>query len=311
MRLVVVGLFVCCWVARAGAADHDPRPLTTAEQAVFVPLVCGGAIQLIPRADPPYSHRCATLIGYPGGADRLAMLAHDPRKDMRFPTVSYGSFTQPSADEAYVSYDASFAPHVEMFGGGILFRHNHGSWRLVAWFPAERRAKCIALPGEGKQEMLCLEGDGHATSSDEDVTPILTAQNLDIIPGSANWVNEYKTVYKLERPVFAMRDNNFETCADRKANLDHIADTHEPCSGRPRDVGFLIEITGFKRSPRPGALAEASVVYAAPADVEKACRATCYLDARQQTGVVVFSLQGKRILVTMPGGLNLRSAIKP
>ena len=43
----------------AAAENHNPRALSAAEQAAFLPLVCGGAS----GAGGGYAHQCASLRG--------------------------------------------------------------------------------------------------------------------------------------------------------------------------------------------------------------------------------------------------------
>lgn len=311
-----VVIFACAaGGAQAGGGNHDPHALSAAEIAEFLPLACAHA-QKIKHGhgsnENPFDYRCQRLGGYPSDPGNLGKLRLRRDRDLTLEAIAFGSFTRAGADEAYISYSGDFEDDTTLFGGGILFEHRKKAWHVVTWYPAERRADCVALPSNGKQELLCLDGDGHADSSSEGIDATLTAQDATGQPGSAErWKLEHETVYSLARPVLALRDNNFASCNDRRMNPSHIVDTNDPCSGLAKGVGFLIEITGLKRSRRAGVLAEAAVVYSAPEDVEKACRVTCYLDARQQSGVVLFSLQGTRILVTMPGGFNLQSAIRP
>jgi hypothetical protein len=123
--------------------------------------------------------------------------------------------------------------------------------------------------------------------------------------------DEDKTTYKLSRKVFAVRDNNFSACEDMRTNPLHINGDANPCPTHAKDAGFLYEIKDMKRSHLPGIFAEASVIYIASDDLEKACKVTCYLDAPQKEGTAYFTLNGKTINVMMPEGLNLQSAFKP
>ncbi|WP_298214655.1 hypothetical protein [Acidocella sp.] len=142
------------------AANHDPRPLTAAEQAAFLPLVCAGA------GGPAqgFAHQCASLPGYPsqdyGGAGLGLGISLD--------TVILGHLTSAGADEAYVTYEGSFEPHATNFGGGILFRRGPQGWRRQGWYPGGQADRCVSLNPTGQAVFLCLtswEGQGEADSA--------------------------------------------------------------------------------------------------------------------------------------------------
>jgi hypothetical protein len=133
------------------AANSDARALTAAEQAAFLPLVCGGAS----AGSDGYAHNCTSLPGYPsadyGGAGTGLGIT--------FTSVITGHLSNATADEADVTYQGSFESHADNFGGGILFAADgKGGWTLVKWLPGEMMDGCLSLNPEGHAQMLCLRG---------------------------------------------------------------------------------------------------------------------------------------------------------
>lgn len=128
-------------VASASSDDHDPHNVTRSEGAALYPLACRNA------AATGSGHRCSALIGYHGAP---------PVQDLDLATIAYGSFTAPGANQAYVTYSTMFEPHANNFGGGILFERSGAGWKLVRWYPGGQMDRCVAVPGGGKQRMLCL-----------------------------------------------------------------------------------------------------------------------------------------------------------
>lgn len=159
-------------------ANQDARALTGAEQAAFLPLACAGA----GAGSAGYAHSCASLPGYPGSDYGGAGLG----LGLTFTSVAYGQFSAP--DQAYVSYQGSFEPHADNFGGGILFTRQAGGWALSAWYPGGALDGCLALSSSGRSKMLCLRGFtgqgeadsvlGIATPGEQGFTKILAASDL-------------------------------------------------------------------------------------------------------------------------------------
>jgi len=133
------------------AANQDARALSGAEQAVFVPLVCGGAS----AGSDGFAHNCTSLPGYPSndyGGDGLGL-------GISLTSVVTGHLSSATGTEAYVSYQGSFESHANNFGGGILFGANAaGGWTLEKWFPGETMDGCLSLNPQGRAELLCLRG---------------------------------------------------------------------------------------------------------------------------------------------------------
>lgn len=133
------------------AANQDARPLGATAQTAFLPLVCGGAS----AGTDGYAHDCTSLPGYPsadyGGAGTGLGIT--------LTSVIYGHITSPQADEAYVSYQGSFEPHADNFGGGILFAADgKGGWVLRKWVPGASMDGCLSLTPQGEAKMLCVNG---------------------------------------------------------------------------------------------------------------------------------------------------------
>ncbi len=161
--------------------NMDARALSAVEQALFTPLVCGGAS----AGSDGYEHNCTSLPGYPsddyGGAGTGLGIT--------LTSVIYGHITESGTIEAYVSYQGSFEPHVNDFGGGILFKQNgQGGWALARWVPGGVMDGCLALNPAGRTKMLCVRGDTGQGETDTvlgiwspgaaDDTKILAASDL-------------------------------------------------------------------------------------------------------------------------------------
>ncbi len=137
--------------APVAAANQDARALTDAEQAAFLPLVCGGAS----AGSDDFAHDCTSLPGYPssdyGGAGTGLGIS--------LTSVITGHLSNATADEAYVSYQGSFEAHVDNFGGGILFgADGKGGWVLKKWMPGGAMDGCLSLNPQGRARFLCVAG---------------------------------------------------------------------------------------------------------------------------------------------------------
>ncbi len=119
---------------------------------------------------------------------------------MSLTSIVRGALTAPGADEAYVSYRGALESHATMDGGGILFRRVAGAWRRVAWYPAEWRDGCLALPDSMPMEMLCRWGDSHYDMAEEDTRVTATVPQPD-----------QPETYRLSQPVRMVRDNTYYT----------------------------------------------------------------------------------------------------
>lgn len=240
------------------AANDGPRALSGAEQAAFLPLVCGGAS----GPGGGFAHQCATLPGYPsqdyGGAG-LGL-------GMTLQSVIYGHLTNADANEAYVTYTGSFEPHVTNFGGGILFAGGQGHWRLQAWYPGGQAQHCVSLNPIGRAKFLCLygyEGQGEADS-------LLTLQSLPPPSG--------------EKPALL-----------RAADLRGTVDPNRNCQNRSGDEAVLLAIVALR--PAPGG-ASAQISYVSAEDARAACLAQSFAKAPVQQATLALHWNGSAMSVS-------------
>ena len=225
--------------AQQQVANHDPRALSDAEQAAFLPLVCGGAS----GPGGGFAHQCTSLPGYPsqdyGGAG-LGL-------GITLQSVVYGHLTSADADEAYVTYAGSFEPHATNFGGGILFTGGPGAWRLKAWYPGGQAEHCVSLTPTGRAKFVCrygYEGQGEADS-------LLAVVNLPPPSG--------------EKPAI-LSANDLRGTLDPNANCQHL----------PPGQAVLLSIDSL--SPAAGGAA-AGITYVSADDAKAACAAHDFANA--------------------------------
>jgi hypothetical protein len=221
------------------AANHDPRALTSAEQAAFLPLVCGGAT----GPGGGFAHQCTSLPGYPtqdyGGAG-LGL-------GITLQSVVAGHLTGEDADEAYVTYTGSFEPHVTNFGGGILFTGGPGAWKLKGWHPGGQADHCVSLNPTGRAKFVCrygYEGQGEADS-------LLTVENLPPPSG--------------EKPAI-LSASDLRGTVNPNGNCEHL----------PPGEAVLLSIDSL--SPAAGG-AQAGVTYVGAAEAKTACAAHNFANA--------------------------------
>lgn len=276
--------FAAAFLAHAvalGAANSDARALEAGEIAAFIPLICAGAVRET-TPDGVTQFHCNDVIGY---SDTALGARLPDEKTLTLVSVLMGGLTALNADQAYVSYRASFAAHADNFGGGILFERKEGTWRLVQWYPGAQRDECLALPGVGPAEALCRFHDGHIDSSADSIEVAF------VVPqgGAA------QPAHVLSNPVIARRDNNFTDCSDERDNPQHRSPyVADPCAGATARNGLLVEIRSLHRAAG-GRSAEAAVLFAPAEEVERACLATCFRDASSVEGRLEFGLQGRVI----------------
>ncbi len=243
-----------------GAANHDPHSLTAEEQAAFLPLVCAG----VSAGSGGYQHNCASLTGYPsqdvGGAG-LGL-------GLTLTTVIYGQLTAAGADEAYVSYQGSFEPHADNFGGGILFENQGGAWRLANWFPGGAAEHCLSLNPTGRAKLLCLfsyAGQGEADS----------VLDLVTIPSSGSLsLDKVLTATDL-RGTMAPEAN----CGLRKSS----------------DQAVLLGISSLAHAANG---ATAQVEYVPAAQAATACAAKGFANAATQKATLTFAWDGSALAIS-------------
>jgi hypothetical protein len=268
MRILLLGIAVASGLAGAADADHDSRKLTAAEQRIFFPLVCSRPARHDKNAN------CAKVLGY---SDDAPAVATDGAVSLDLAAIAYGAFSHAGADQAYVTYGASFEPHANNFGGGILFERQMAHWRLVRWYSGGQRDPCIALPAAGGVlKHLCLSywtGSGETDAS----IRVDGLPSPDADAGTA---------------MLAAQDVREAEMGDQS--------NYQCTLTRAPSEGILLSIDDLRRSRVPGVLAEAHVTYAAPHDVAAACRRNAFAKVRETHAVVRFVVRGNRVVALTP-----------
>ncbi len=269
-ELLVCGVAACGVMLPALGRDNapqDPRPLTSSEDRTFFRVTCA---RPLPKDK---DENCALLRSYPREGQ-----AKIPVR-LEFEAIAYGSFTRLDADQAYVTYSGDFEPHLAGYGGGILFERSNGSWRLVHWFSGAQMDRCVALPLERQQRMLCLavwNGQGETDSS--------------------LWIMQVPTSPSGEvrqAPVLKAQDDTEAGDGDDMGNYQ--------CSlARRHSEGILLSVDRPRRSGNSEILAEADIVYAKARDADAACQRKSFANVRQTKGIVRFKLEGSHIVVLAP-----------
>lgn len=241
----------------ATAANQDARALNGAEQAAFLPLVCGG----ISAGSDGFAHNCTSLPGYPsddyGGAGTGLGLT--------LTSIIEGHLSNATADEAYVSYQGSFESHADDFGGGILFAADgKGGWTLEKWVPGGIMDGCLSLDPQGRTRMLCLRGFSGQGETD-------TALMVVSIPDRTG-----KTVLLASDLRETMDPNG--NCALRKS----------------ADQDVLLGIDSIARS---GTGYTAQIDYVPAATAEAACKAKTFGNAVTTKGTLNLTWDGSTITV--------------
>lgn len=228
------------------AFNHAPRPLSSAEQSAFLPLVCARAT----GPDKVYAHQCAALMGYPSADYGGAGLG----VGITLQTVIYGHLTSATADEAYVTYTGNFEPHATNYGGGILFVKDADSWKLKAWHPGGQANECVLLTPSGQAHFVCLTqwaGQGE-TDANLGVTTLPPPQG--------------------DRPAL-LRAKDLRDTLNPNAN----------CQGVQPGQAILLSIKDL--TPAPDG-AKASVSYVNAATAQSSCAASRFATAQPTPGTI-------------------------
>ncbi len=262
-----VALLLSC-TACASDADRDSRRLNATEHNTFFPLVCQKPIL------HDKENNCAGVIGYPDGSPGGSTFS------ISLDAVSYGSFTRANADQAYVTYAADFEPHVNNFGGGILFERTAGKWKLVGWYPGGQMDHCLALPVTDVQNMLCLSdwsGQGETDSS-------VWLRHVPPTNSSPFW--------KASIGILKAQDA-------REAGVAEPVGNYQCTLPRTKGEAILLSIGNLKRSKAAGFFAESTVTYASVGDTNAVCRKDKFAEVKETKGIVRYKLQsGKAVAVT-------------
>jgi len=246
-------VLLCSAAACFAQSQGDARRLTAAETAAIIPLLCQNPVS---QKDGDYA--CTAIIGYPDSAPNDATISLD--------AITYGAFTTANADEAYVSYTASFEPHANNFGGGIALARSGDRWRLESWYPGHQMSDCLALPDTGTQRMLCrgtYEGMGEADSS--------------------VWIRQVP--FDHDQAIL-------------KAQDQRQSDTNLPCETPTRAI--LLSIGALKRSDDPHVFAVVPITYAAAPDLARACLRKDFKDVAETRGEARFVLQDGKLKALTP-----------
>lgn len=276
--LILILLFVLAvggytlWATRnaespqpGNATNQDARPLSAAEQAVFLPLLCGGAS----AGSDGYAHNCASLPHYPsqdyGGAGTGLGIT--------LTSVIYGHIADSSTAQAYVNYQGSFEPHVNNFGGGVLFDHTATGWALAAWYPGGVLDNCLALAPDGRIRLLCLLGYTGQGETD-------TGLYLAAIPSPGAIGGVAPTLTPLLQAI------------DLRGTLQ----PEDNCKQRlTQDQAVLLGISDLRRG---GGLATAGITYVPAAQAVAACKSGHFANAAMQKATLALGLNGAAVTIT-------------
>ncbi|MBU6448941.1 MAG: hypothetical protein KGQ26_04870 [Rhodospirillales bacterium] len=234
------------------AENHGPRGLSGAEQAAFLPLVCGGAS----GPGGGFAHQCANLPGYPGqdyGGAGLGL-------GITLQSVIYGHLTSADAEDAYVTYAGSFESLATNLGGGIMFTGGPGHWKLKGWYPGGQAGRCVSLNPHGRAKFLCLYSGQEQGETDS----LLTVQNLPPPSG--------------EKPALLSA-----------ADLRGTVDPNGNCQNRSGNEAVLLSISGL-RSADGGA--EAEISYVSGEDARAACLARSFAKAPVKQAMLALRWDG-------------------
>jgi len=268
VSLVLATTLLLSCLAHASDSDRDSRPLRAEEQKAFFPLIC--------QKRYLRENNCAGVIGYPDvspGPGPVSLILN---------AIAYGSFTQANADQAYVTYAAPFEPHVDNFGGGILFARAGGKWKLVRWYPGGQMDRCLALPAADVQNMLCLSGYTGQGETDSSVW-------LQHVPPT----NDRDAQAKALTGVLKAQDA-------REAGGTEPLGNYQCTMKRAKGEAILLSIDDLKRSKAPGFFAQSSVSYASARDANAACRKNDFANVEETKGVVRYKLQGAKVIGVGP-----------
>jgi hypothetical protein len=194
--------------------------------------------------------------------------------------IAYGAFTKAGTDQAYVTYTSDFEPHANNMGGGILFERQGRQWHLIRWIHGGQMDRCVALPPEIPQRMLCLTGYAGMGEVDSSV-----------------WVDR----------VASSKDDKLASIAILKAQDDREADNNADgsevyeCSLRhsPHEA-VLLSVDDLRRSTKPGIFAVSKITYVTARDADAACRKKHFEDAKETTDAVFYRLVQGKIVAQSP-----------
>ncbi len=238
---------------------------------IFLPLVCLNPApdSISEEAPGATDFDCQLLIGY-RDADRA---------DITLSAIAYGPFTGPGAHEAYLSYSSGREPHANDNGGGILFAFDHAHWRLVRWYPGRAMEKCLALPGQGQQRMLCLASHVSQGEADSSVWVEVVGSGPDVgLQG-----------------VLKAQDDRAALDPD-EANAESY-----PCVlGGHTHKAMLLSIDSFDLSSAAMEFAQSRITYATAENVSLACKSGHFDNVRTTSGTARYLIKDGNVVVSAP-----------
>ena len=276
---IVLCIFVRLAVPAAAATSaYDPHQLTKAERTTFLRLTCRNATQVY----GPGVYRCSSMIGYP--RDNVA-------DDFRLSTVAYGPFTRAGADQAYVTYYSALEPHMDDFGGGILFDRSGDSWTLVRWYSGGQMDRCVALPDAGRVRMLCLSA---YTQEGE----LLTMVSVRAVPASARdrWDSAVPVQAQAGPDVFRLVIRADDSRDENPRLLPGPGNCGALSEYQPR----VLSIDTLRRSAKPGFFAESEATYVTPRQDYDACTTGAWAKVKGETMTVYYALKHGEVKVEAP-----------
>ncbi len=283
MRLLFVAVLLVPVAAYAADTSHDPRPLTYEEDQTFYPLVCDGLSDLSSDVSTSFARSCGTFIGDP----HARPITGDGPIEISYKTIAYGSFSNAGTDEAYVTYSSNMEGEGSFSGGGILFERKNGKWQLVRLTHGGQMDRCLALPGNGQQKMLCLDMQHSCCGLSYESIKIMTATNEEQFH---NW-----------------NDKNYLLAAHnggRGFEDDVTGGGKDFCAAGQAGRTLLTGIYSLKRSEEAGMFAEASIGYVTPGQIRKECREKKPWAAQLTETKVRFVLDGEKVKVLLPEGVG-------
>lgn len=251
----------------------DPRPLNQLERDAFIPLVCGGSTP----ATGQYQYNCITVPGYPDSSLAGSGSA------ISLTSITYGGITEAGANQAYLSYQASFESHADNFGGGALFKKSGVGWLLLSWVPGGQLDGCLSLGGAKAAKFLCPGGSVGQGEADS------VLNLVSVTPPAPGTPADLSATHLLTASDLRQTQSPNSNCTLRKSP----------------DQAVLLSIDSLHRASAPD-FAVAGITYVTAADATAACAKGDFANAPTQTGALHLQLAGDTI--TIAPGLNFAPA---
>lgn len=273
-------IFVGFVTAAAGGASsgQNAHQMTKTERATFLRLTCRNAKPGV----GPGVYGCSRLIGYP----RVVMT-----DDFQLSTVAYGGFTRAGADQAYVTYYTLLEPHMDNFGGGILFDRSGDGWKLMRWYPGGQMDRCVALPSAGRLRMLCL-------SAYTQMGELVTMVSVRAVPVSAreSWDSAVPIQGSAGSDVFHLLIR-----ADDTRNVNPVLFKASQNCGAPSEYrARVLSIDTLRRSTKTGFFAESEATYVTPKQDYGACKTGSWAKVTGEKTTIYYAFKNGEVKVDSP-----------